>query len=85
MQHPKLRSIFSFSSILSLKGNKKRFIENIEKVRHDFQDISFTNKLAKKNSKLRKKLVPFCLLKVAGSILHTIFISKTGILTKQKI
>ena len=53
-----------FSSILSLKGNKKGFAKNLEKVRHDFKDTSFTNTLAKKWPKLRKNLVPFYVLKI---------------------
>ena len=45
---PKITPYFQFfSSILSLKGNKKGFSKNIEKVRHGFKDMSFTNTFVK--------------------------------------
>ena len=54
-----------FSSICSLKANKKRITKNLEKLRHDFVDISFVNIFTKKKSTdLRENLVPFCGLKV---------------------
>ena len=53
-----------FFLFLSLKGNKKGFTKNLEKVRHDFVDTSFVNTFTKKSTDLRENLVPFYVLKV---------------------
>ena len=53
-----------FSSIRSLKANKKGITKNLEKLRHNFVDTSFVNTFTKKSIDLRENLVPFYVLKV---------------------
>ena len=53
-----------FSSICSLKANKKGITKNLEKLRHNFVDTSFVNTFTKKSIDLREHLVPFYVLKV---------------------
>ena len=48
-----------FSSIRSLKANKKGITKNLEKLRHDFVDTSFVNTFTKKSTDLRENLIRF--------------------------